>query len=97
MKTRDVFRVLSIKHAEDVLWDIDALCKKEEYPSFVELSERLNLNKETLRRITNRLSRVGLIKSVKSVGRQRVYVICDSELNECLFSVGAYLYRKRSR
>jgi DNA-binding MarR family transcriptional regulator len=94
MKAKNIFSALSIKHAGDVLMEIDSLCQTEDYPTFKELSERTGLNRNTLRRITNKLSRVGLIKPTKKNDgdkRQRVYVIRDVKLDEYIFYIICYL------
>lgn len=96
MKYREIMRVMSVKHASDVLFEINNSCKIEEYLSFKELVGRLKLNKNTLRRITNRLSRARLIKSVKANTadkRERVYVVCDAKLTEMLLDLLAYLHK----
>ena len=97
MNYRNVYRVLSIKDAFSVLWEIYNGCMTEEYKTFENIRESLKMNKNTLRRITNRLSRSGLIQSSKSTSyhdkRKRVFVIIDSELFKKISELTEYMTR----
>lgn len=81
---RNVYRVLSIKNAINVLFEIQEGCKVEEYREFDYLCKFFNLDKFTMRRITNNLSSCGLIESRKNPNitdkRKRCYVVTDMEL-----------------
>lgn len=84
MNYRSVYRVLSTKNAIDVLFDIYEGCKVEQYLTFSQLRERYKKSEASLRRLTNRLSRSGLIKSVKSTQskdkRTRIFIITDAKI-----------------
>lgn len=79
MRYNLVFSALSVKKALDVYLEIWFGCKTEEYRSFEEIRKSLHLGESTCRRITNRLARVGLIKSLidsrQDDKRKRVYVV----------------------
>lgn len=85
---KKIFNTLASKGAIEVFLQIYSGCKTEEYPSFEEIRKSLRMSKFTLRRITNRLSRGGLICSGKhkdsSDGRKRVYMIENAELANLL-------------
>lgn len=91
MNYRNVYRVLATKKAIDVLIDICEGCKIEQYLSFTDLSCKYKMSKPSLRRLTNRLSRSGLIKPIKnktsSDGRTRVYVVNDIDICEKIISL----------
>lgn len=101
MKANKVFKAISMKHSIDVLAEIDYLSERCDYPTFKELVINTKLNKNTLRRITNRLSNVGLIKSTKCEDctdkRERVFVVCDHTLNERLIKTWNYIHSAASR
>lgn len=84
MNYRSVYRVLATKNAIDVLFDIYEGCKVEQYLTFSQLRERYKKSEPSLRRLTNRLSRSGLIKSVKSTQskdkRTRIFIITDAKI-----------------
>lgn len=74
---RNILRAVSMKYAYEVLNEIQEGC------TFKELSQKTKLSSYTLRRITNYLSRVGIIKSIKGNSedkRERVFVIEDQML-----------------
>lgn len=74
---RNILRAVSMKYSYEVLNEI------QEGKTFKELSQNTKLSAYTLRRITNRLSRAGIIKSTKGSGndkRERVFVIEDQML-----------------
>lgn len=88
MKYDLIFQALSIRHALEVYLEIWQGCKTEEYRSFEEIREAINIKKESCRRITNRLSRLKLIKSIKNPNsedkRKRIYIITNSYVANCL-------------
>lgn len=76
---RNILRAISMKYAYEVLNEINNLGGR----TFKELTATMKLSAYTLRRITNRLSRVGIIKSIKGNSedkRERVFVIEDQML-----------------
>lgn len=85
---KKVFGALSSKGVIDVFMQIYLGCKTEEYKSFQEIKDSLKINKNTLRRITNRLSRCGLISSAQPTEsedkRKRVYIVEDSKLADLI-------------
>lgn len=81
-KIQKMFKALSMKGSLDVYLMIYAGCKIEYYLSFKDLAEKLSFNENTLRRITNNLSRNKLIKSQSGVSRERVYVVSDGSFAE---------------
>lgn len=82
MKYNLIFSALSIRKALDVYLEIWQGCKTEEYRSFEDIRKELRIGKSSLRRITNRLSRVGLINSLQDPtsedGRKRVYCVANA-------------------
>lgn len=87
MNYRNVYRALSMKNGVNVLMDIYAGCKIEEYRTFSDLKKTYKMSEFSLRRITNRLSSCGLIKSVKGKnedGRTRVYVVVNAGVCESI-------------
>lgn len=95
MNYRNVYRALSVKNAYIVMAEIYEGCQINDFRSFEDILKRLKMNKATLRRITNRLSRSGVINSVKDENnpdkRKRVYVIADKELIEKLINLTQYI------
>lgn len=87
-KTQKIFKALSMKDALDVYLTIYAGCKIEYYLTFKQLAMKLSINENTLRRITNSLSRNKLIKSISGFGRERVYVVVDSKLADKIIDIG---------
>ena len=90
MNYRNVYRVLSIKNSINVLLDIYEGCKTEEYKAFSDLRNSYKMSEFSLRRITNRLSACGLIKSVKAKGRDgrvRVYIVSNPDLCESIKNI----------
>lgn len=76
---RNILRAASVKYAYEVLREID----NSGSSTFKELMNKTQLSEYTLRRITNRLSRVGIIKSIKGNSedkRERLFVIVDSPI-----------------
>lgn len=76
---RNILRAISMKYAYEVLNEINNLGGL----TFKELATTMKLSAYTLRRITNRLSRVGIIKSVQGNSndkRERVFIIQDQML-----------------
>lgn len=80
---RNILRAVSMKYAYEVLNEI------QEGKTFKELARNTKLSMYTLRRITNRLSRAGIVKSIKGTGndkRERVFIVEDpillKQLNE---------------
>lgn len=76
---RNILRAASVKYAYEVLKEID----NSGSSTFKELMNKTQLSEYTLRRITNRLSRVGIIKSIKGNSedrRERLFVIVDSPI-----------------
>ena len=79
-KIQKTFKALSMKGALEVYLTIYSGCRIEYYLTFKQLAYKLDLNENTLRRITNNLSRNKLIKSITGFRRERVYVVVDSKL-----------------
>ena len=80
---KNIFKALSSKGATEVYMHIYHKCKTQEYPSFDEIRNELRINQNTLRRITNLLSRYGLIHSAQPEGedgRRRVYLVSSPAL-----------------
>jgi predicted transcriptional regulator len=78
MNYRNVYRALAIKDAINVLFSIYEGCKIEEYLTFDDIVKKLNKPRGNIRRITNRLSSCGVIRSIKANTqdkRKRVYVV----------------------
>lgn len=76
---RNILRAATVKYAYEVLKEID----NSGGSTFKELMNKTQLSEYTLRRITNRLSRVGIIKSIKGNSedkRERLFVIVDSPI-----------------
>lgn len=76
---RNILRAASVKYAYEVLKEID----NSGSSTFKELMNKTQLSEYTLRRITNRFSRVGIIKSIKGNSedkRERLFVIVDSPI-----------------
>lgn len=74
---RNILRAVSMKYAYEVLNEI------QEGKTFKELARNTKLSMYTLRRITNRLSRAGIIKSIKGSSedkRERVFIVEDQML-----------------
>ena len=69
---RNILRAASVKYAYEVLKEID----NSGSSTFKELMNKTQLSEYTLRRITNRLSRVGIIKSIKGNSEDRREIIC---------------------
>lgn len=86
-KIQKMFKALSMKDALDVYFTIYAGCKIEYYLTFKQLATKLSLNENTLRRITNSLSRNKLIKSVSGFSRERVYVVVDSKFADKVLDI----------
>lgn len=86
MNYRNVYRIMSVKNAHEVLIEIYKGNLSKNYRSFNDIQETLKMNKSSLRRITNRLSSCGLIKSVKNIQtedkRKRVYILSDISIVE---------------
>lgn len=84
MNYRDVYRALSVKDALNTLMEIQILNSVDVPCYFETLTKNLNIDKHKLRKITNRLSRCKLIKSVRKPfspdGRKRVFVITDRDV-----------------
>lgn len=90
MNYRNVYRALSMKNSINILMDVYEGCKTEDYKTFADLKKPYKMSEFTLRRITNRLSSCGLIKSVKGKnedGRTRVYVVVNADLCESINSI----------
>lgn len=91
MNYRNIYRVLATKDALNVLMDISEGCKVEQPVTFADLHKMYKLSKPSLRRITNRLSRCGLIRSSKdttsSDGRKRVYIVRNMSLCDKLIKL----------
>ena len=83
---KKVFSALASKGVIDVYMQIYYGCKTEEYQSFENIRKELRMSKDTLRKLTNRLSRCGLISSAQPYEtddkRKRVYVVDNPELAE---------------
>lgn len=76
---RNILRAVSMKYAYEVLNEINNLGGR----TFKELAHNTRLSAYSLRRITNRLSRAGIVKSIKGSGsdkRERVFIIEDQML-----------------
>ena len=87
MNCRNVYRALSMKNSINILMDVYEGCKTENYKTFADLKKPYKMSEFALRRITNRLSSCGLIKSVKGKkedGRTRVYVVVNVDLCELI-------------
>lgn len=87
MNYRNVYRALSMKNSLNILMDVYEGCKTENYKTFADLKKPYKMSEFALRRITNRLSSCGLIKSVKGKkedGRTRVYVVVNVDLCELI-------------
>lgn len=77
-KKEKIFKVLSLKHCLDVLAHI----YQNNEISFADICKDFpNESKHTIRKLTNKLSSVGLIKSIYIKGsqdkRKKGYIICD--------------------
>ena len=88
--SKNIYKALSIKNAVNVFLLIYSGCKVEYYLSFQDICDKLSINPNSLRRITNSLSKAKLIKSVKDIyskdKRKRVY-IADSTLAELVLEI----------
>lgn len=88
---RKKFKALSMKDSLDVFLTIYAGCKIEYYVGFNDISRKLGIKYNTLRRITNALVRGGLISSMKKPysldGRERVYVVCDKDFADKILDI----------
>jgi predicted transcriptional regulator len=95
MNYRNVYRVLAVKDALNILIDIYEKCKIEEYMSFNDICKKYKKSEPSIRRITNRLSRSGLVKSIKNPnsenGRSRVYIVSDATLCDKLIDISQYI------
>ena len=82
-KIQKIFKALSMKNALNVLMLIYASQQAEYYITFDELVEKSTSNPNTLRRITNSLSRNKIIKCVRDENapdrRRKVYK-CNKEI-----------------
>ena len=91
MKYKKVFSALAEKNALEVYMYIYYRCTTGDFASFEEISKEQKMNKSNLRRITNRLSRCKLIKSIRPIkepdGRRRVYIVESPELAEIIRQV----------
>lgn len=95
---RAIYRALSMKNALNVLTLVYNGNVVKNYMTFGDLKQMLKSDEYTLRRITNSLSRVGLIKSIKkgkmtdeADGRKRVYVIDDLFLYKKIMELTDYI------
>jgi DNA-binding MarR family transcriptional regulator len=88
---RNIYRVLATKDAVSILADIYEGCKKEQYLTFSEIHKIYRKSIPALRRLTNKLSRSGLIKSVKSQtgedGRTRVFIVTNPDLCDKILEI----------
>jgi DNA-binding MarR family transcriptional regulator len=91
VKYRNIYRVLATKDAISILNDIYEGCKTEQYLTFSEIKKIYGKSIPSLRRLTNKLSRSGLIKSVKSQngkdGRTRVFVVTNPDLCDKILEI----------
>lgn len=89
-KIQKIFKALSMKNALNVLMMIYASQQIEYYITFEELFNKSTLNENTLRRITNSLSRNGIIKCVRdeeaSDRRRKVYK-CNKKIVEMVLEL----------
>ena len=86
-KIRKIFKALSMKDAIDVYMLIYAGCQTEYYASFNDLIKLSTIKEHSLRRITNTLSRVKLIKSVKGIGKSKYYIVTNKEVAEDIYDM----------
>ena len=88
---KKIFSSLSATRAMDVYMCIYLHGKKEEYPMFEEIAKELKMNKNTLRKLTNLLSRNKMIYSAQpnkeADKRKRVYLVEDNRLAELLLQI----------
>lgn len=87
---KKIFKALSMKDALDVYFTIYSGCSVEYYVTFEDLLEKINIKKDSLRRITNSLSRHGLIKSVggyRADKRKKVYVVTNADLPDLILKI----------
>lgn len=88
MKYDLIFQALSIRHALEVYLEIWQGCKVEEYRSFEDILKEVKIKKSAGRRITNRLSRLDLIASLKDPNskdkRKRIYIIKNAYIANTL-------------
>lgn len=88
---KKIFSALSAQRAIDVYMFIYQKCSTEEYAKFEDICEELKINKNTLRRITNLLSRNNMIYSAKPFGerdgRKRVYLVEDPKLADLILQI----------
>ena len=87
---KGIFSALATKGAVEVYLYVYRKCKVKEYPSFDEIRTELKFNPNTLRRITNRLSRYDLIYSAQpdgEDGRRRVYLVSSPALAMMIESI----------
>lgn len=85
-KIRKIFKALSMKGALNVYMTIYAGCQSGSYATFESLVRITAINENTLRRITNNLSRHRLIKSVRyGTTRGKFYIVSDKDFAKKLY------------
>lgn len=85
-KIQKIFKALSMKGAIDVYMLVYGGCQTEYYTNFNDLLRMTGFKTDTLRRITNNLSRAKLIKSVKfGTGRERYYIVYEKETANMIY------------
>ena len=81
-----VFRAFGMDKAIDVFLLIYEGCRIEDYVSFNQIREKLKMSEYKLRIITNRMSRIGLIKSIRDTRyqdkRKRYYIVKEAHFAE---------------
>ena len=89
-KIQKIFKALSMKNALNIMMLVYAGQQTEYYMTFEDLFNKSTLNENTLRRITNSLSRNGIIKCVRdedaSDRRRKVYK-CNKKIVEMVLEL----------
>lgn len=86
MNYKFIMRAFGMDKAIEVYLHIYECCQIEDYASFNSIREKFHISEYKLRLITNRMSRIGLIKSVRDTRyedkRKRYYVVKDAHFAE---------------
>lgn len=86
MNYKFVMRAFGMDKAIEVYLHIYDCCKIEDYASFNSIRKKFRMSEYKLRLITNRMSRLGLIKSLRDKRyedkRKRYYVVGDAHFAE---------------
>lgn len=86
MNYKLIFGAFSMKKAIEVYLFIYNGCKIEDYASFEDIRKGMGMSKYRLRILTNRMSRIGLIKSIQDSRykdkRKKCYIVGDPTFAE---------------